>query len=259
MISKAKLKALSLYKTQKQCEADNLFVVEGSKMCEEALRSDLEIVCLCAQAEWLQPRVGLLASRSDIEMLEVSEADLERLSSLRSTGKAWMLVRRPTHTLPPTDSDTPLLALDGLQDPGNMGTIVRTADWFGMRQIVCNHNTVSCYNAKAVQASMGSLFRTEVCYTALPEWLSTMRQQGYAVCGATLGGTSIYDVPPPTRAIIVVGNEGHGLSEAVDGQLTHRITIPNVGSTCESLNASIATAIILADLARRLHHTSPSH
>lgn len=239
VISKAKLKELAAYRLQKRLDEEGFFVVEGPKMAAEALAAGAEVVCTCATNEWP------VASDQWPEgvFFEVSQAELERLSLMRAPNQVWMLVRR--REVKPQPS--PLtLALDRIQDPGNMGTIMRTADWYGVRHIVCSRDTVSCYNPKVVQASMGAVFRTRVEYCDLPQWLAAC---GMPVYGATLDGESlasgVQQVSEGAPAVLLIGNEGRGISpEAMQG-VTRPVTIPNLGGTAESLNAAVATAILI--------------
>lgn len=252
MISKAKLKELAVYKQQKRCDEDQLFVVEGIKMCDEVLAANLPVRCLCATNSWLE-RHPLPAMCDNV--FEVNAEELERISSMRTPNEAWMLldreaVRSAASLAAPAVPLT--LALDRLQDPGNLGTIIRTADWFGIRRIVCSPDTASCFNPKVVQATMGGLFRTQMLYTPLPQWLA---QCGMPVFGAMLDGSSIWNPDsrialPAEGAVLVVGNESRGISPEVQALLTHRVKIPNLGGTAESLNASVATAILCAELLR---------
>ena len=131
-----------------------------------------------------------------------------------------------------------------------MGTILRTADWYGIRQVVCSNDTVSCYNAKVVQASMGAIFRTAVHYCHLETYLHDCASRGYAVYGAMLDGEPLYSSRLLQPAVLVIGNEGRGVSEGVAASLTHRLTIPNIGGTCESLNAAVAAAILMSEFQR---------
>jgi TrmH family RNA methyltransferase len=139
-----------------------------------------------------------------------------------------------------------ILALDRIQDPGNLGTMMRTADWFGIRHIVCSPDTVSCYNPKVVQASMGAIFRTQVDYVDLPQWLAAC---GMPVFGATLDGEPLTPgaelVSDDHPAVLLIGNEGRGISEEAMATVTRPVTIWNIGGTAESLNASVAAAILI--------------
>lgn len=245
MISKSKLKDLCAFRLQKNCDEQSVYVAEGTKMAHEAAASDATLRICCATSKWLAENEAVAARFEQI--FEVSEADLERLSLQKTPCGVWMLIDRETQH--PVDPKAPLvLALDRLQDPGNLGTIMRTADWFGVRNIVCSSDSVSNYNPKAVQASMGAVLRTSVTYVAdLAAWLGT---SGRAVCGADLDGTPVFGAQLPRPAALVIGNESRGLSPEVRGALTHRLTIPNVGGTAESLNASVAAAIICAEFFR---------
>lgn len=249
MISKAKLKELSVYKQQKVCDEGSVFVVEGVKMCEEALAAKLPVLTICATNLWLSQHPNLPSS---LEVIEVDGNALDRLSSFRTPNEVWMLLQRPKETA--VVASPPLtLAIDHLQDPGNMGTIIRTADWFGLRRIICSEGTVSCYNPKVVQSTMGSLFRTEVFYTDLPAFLS---ECGMPIYGALLDGDDIWGQDRPLQldkdgAVLVIGNESHGITPEVRQCITHPVAIPNLGGTAESLNASVACAILIAELLRK--------
>ena len=294
-LSKNQLKALAAYRIQKRCDEEGVFVVEGEKMCHEALASDHKILAICATADYLATMPN--ANIAD-NVYEVSSEQLERLSSLRTPNKVWMLVERKAESgkrkaesgwrggcsdIVETDlqdlqdfarhasrrteqaesgkrkaesglrgssfdlsEGRLVLALDGLQDPGNMGTIMRTADWYGIRHIVCSRDTVSVYNPKVVQATMGAIFRTRVEYVDLAEWIDEANKKGIATYGAMLDGTDYRSAALQGPAVLVVGNEGRGISAPVAARLRQRLTIPNVGGTCESLNAAVATAILVS-------------
>lgn len=242
MISKAKLKDLASYRLQKRQDEEGVFVVEGPKMAAEALASAAEVLYVCATPEWQAPD----SLRG--EYCEVSQAELERLSLMRAPQQVWMLVRREGCGKK-GEGNGLVLALDRIQDPGNMGTIMRTADWYGVRRLVCSRDTVSCFNPKVVQASMGAVFRTEVEYVDLPQWLGGC---GMPVFGATLGGEPLKPdaglVTKEAPAVLLVGNEGRGISPEAMAAVTRPVTIPNLGGTAESLNAAVAAAILIDKL-----------
>ena len=248
MISKTKLRELAVYKQQKVCDEQSVFVVEGVKMCQEVLDAKLPVDIVCATNSWLSEHPSMPRTA---ELFEVEENALERLSNLRTPNEVWMLLPRPIPAMPP--SDAPLtLAIDHLQDPGNLGTIIRTADWFGVRHIVCSEGTVSCFNPKVVQSTMGSLFRTHIYYTDLPAYLS---QCGRPVYGALLDGENIWTSDHALHltkggVVLVIGNESRGITPEVQEYVTHRVAIPNIGGTAESLNASVACAILMAEMVR---------
>lgn len=246
-LSKNLLKNLAAYRLPKCCDEKEVFVVEGVKLCDEALRSGFRIRTICGTNEWMVAHQTSLPP--DCEKYTVTADQLDRLSLMRSPNKVWMLVERNM----PKNLNIPgslVLALDGLQDPGNMGTILRTADWYGIRQVVCSNDTVSCYNAKVVQASMGAIFRTAVHYCHLETYLHDCASRGYAVYGAMLDGEPLYSSRLLQPAVLVIGNEGRGVTEGVAASLTHRLTIPNIGGTCESLNAAVAAAILMSEFQR---------
>lgn len=232
----------------KRCDEEGLFVVEGVRMCDEALRSGFLIRTLCATADYLLSNTDMLSAPQ--EVFEVSQEQLERLSLMRSPNKVWMLLERPQMPAPDLSATELTLVFDGLQDPGNMGTMLRTADWFGIRQVVCSLDTVSCFNPKVVQASMGAIFRTHIHYTPLPDFLRRAKGEGLPVYGAMLDGSDVYSAALQRPALLVIGNEGRGLRPEVAAELSHRLTIPNRGGTCESLNAALATAILCSEFYR---------
>lgn len=240
MISKAKLKELSRYKLAKNCEADQLFTIEGTKMVEEAIITEQSLRTLCATSEWLANN-KIPDTLTNCEIHEVTEADMERISNFKSANSVWALVERKEAIQTQTNARTPILVLDHIQDPGNMGTIMRTADWFGCRTIVCSTNSANCYNPKVVQATMGAIFRTQVIYTDIVKYL---KESTLPIYGALLDGTDVYQTPLQGPAILVIGNESKGISPEVRELITHPICIPNIGGTAESLNAAVATGIL---------------
>ena len=239
MISKNKLKELAAYRLQKRCDEEAVFVVEGPKMAAEAMASGFAIRVVCATKEWLSAHGGGTAAD---EIFEVSPAELERLSNFKAPNQVWMLVERKVpeglkgHKL--------ILALDRIQDPGNLGTMLRTADWFGVRRVVCSRDTVSHYNPKVVQASMGAVFRTDVEYVGLPDWLASC---GMPIYGASLQGKALsaVDFQISTGKVLLIGNESRGISPEAMAQVTDPVLIPNLGGTAESLNASVAAGILM--------------
>ena len=243
-LSKTKLKELAAFRQQKVCDQHGLFVTEGEKLADEIIRMGVPIHTLCATEGWTAPSGNThLPEQSFV----VSDEQLERLSSLRQHNKVWMLIERASVTgqyAKPSNEQPITLVLDRLQDPGNLGTIIRTADWFGIRHIVCSSDTVSCFNPKVVQSTMGSLFRVAVDYCDLQQWLSSC---GMPVYGAVLDGDDIRKCDKATPAAVVIGNESKGISQELQPLLTNRILIPNIGGSCESLNAAVAAGIIISN------------
>ncbi len=215
----------------------NLFVAEGDKCISELSKAFTLVQHFSADNTTLK--------------------DIERASSLRTPQGSIAVFRKPQFPLPVIQPDTLYLALDGIQDPGNLGTIIRTADWFGIRDIICSANTADCFSPKVVQATMGALARVRVHYTDLPAWLtnsqhSTLNSQHSTIYGTLLTGKDLYApdaIPDKRSGIIVMGNEGNGLSPEVRKLITHSLRIPSFppdAPTSESLNVAIATAVILA-------------
>ena len=215
----------------------NLFVAEGDKCISELSKAFTLVQHFSADNTPLK--------------------NIERASSLRTPQGSIAVFRKPQFPLPVIQPDTLYLALDGIQDPGNLGTIIRTADWFGIRDIICSANTADCFSPKVVQATMGALARVRVHYTDLPAWLtntqhSTLNSQHSTIYGTLLTGKDLYApdaIPDKRSGIIVMGNEGNGLSPEVRKLITHSLRIPSFppdAPTSESLNVAIATAVILA-------------
>ena len=263
MISKAQLKTYRSLHQKKYRDELGLFLAEGSK-CVDELRKAFTLEALITEEE-------------------VGRTAIEQLSSLRTPQGVIAVFRKPENENDQLD-DLPLggfsqlstvnsqliLALDGIQDPGNLGTIIRTCDWFGVRDIVCSLDTADCFNPKVVQATMGALARVRLHYVDLPQWLTANSQQpSTQIYGTLLEGRNMYEVLNKSvfyqrsglssiserseRSIIIMGNEGNGISPEVRRLITHPIRIPSYppeAETSESLNVAIATAIVLAEFRR---------
>ena len=239
-LNKSTVKLIQSLKQQKYRKEHQLFVVEGRKMVEELLQSYLETLCLFATERFL------LDYELQDERLEIaSEVQMEQMSGQDTPPGILAVVKIPK---PRTISDTGMvLALDGIANPGNLGTIIRTAEWFGIKQIVCSEDCVELWNPKVIQATMGSIFRMNVVSTDLPEYLEKVKKSGKAIYGALLEGESLFKKTNREEGVIVIGSESHGIRTNVLPYITHPITIPRAkGSVTESLNASIAAGIILA-------------
>lgn len=233
-LSKAQVKWVRSLQQKKHRDAEGVFVAEGAK-CVEELRKAFELV--------------LLATSDNATYTEI-----EQMSSLRTPqGVIGVFKKRAFNSEIPSDL---LVALDGVQDPGNLGTIIRTCDWFGIHDILCSRDTADCYNPKVVQATMGALARVRVHYVDLPKELTLFRQTGLPLYGTLLEGENMYEpyaIPDKQRGVIIMGNEGNGISESIRKLITHPLLIPSYpinASTSESLNVSIATAIVLAEFRR---------
>ena len=225
------------------------FVAEGTKCVHDTWG--------CFQCEWLfaTPR-WIDENRSWLggyEPVSVPRSDIGRMSQLKTPGDVIAVYRLPQREFDPVQFSQGLaLALDGVQDPGNLGTIIRVADWFGVENIVCSPDTVDCFNPKVVQATMGAIARINVVYHDLADAFSMIPDT--PLFGTFLDGSDIYSADLPSQGIIVMGNEGNGISPAVRELISHRLLIPSYPAgrpTSESLNVAMATGIVLSEFRRR--------
>lgn len=242
MLGKTKVKYIQSLGHKKGRDAEGVFLAEGPKIVGELLAADLlQVEQVYATRSWLDQQG---AWPEKIACTEVSEEELARISQLATPNQVLAIVKKRTVTsFDPHHSVS--LALDTIQDPGNLGTLIRIADWFGIRQIVCSSDCADSYNPKVVQSTMGSIARVSVLYTNLAEWLAA--QKGIRVYAAALEGQDVTAMSRIGEGIIVIGNESRGISPAVLEQVNVRITIPGKGSA-ESLNAAVAAGIILSHL-----------
>ena len=248
MISKAKIKYIRSLELKKHRNAENVFVAEGPKVVGD-LMTIAAPTLLIHTAHWMP-----VAVPPGTEELLVSDDELRKVSFLQHPQDVLAVFSLPTPSATlPDASHALILALDGVQDPGNLGTIIRIADWFGIEQIVCSPDTADAYNPKVIQATMGSIARVSVTYTDLAPYLTTLPADT-PIYGTLLDGDSIYTSPLTAHGIIVMGNEGKGISTPIRRLITHRLLIPNypVGRpTTDSLNVAIATAITCSEFRRR--------
>ena len=228
-----------------------LFVAEGAKLISELRASHLRVRRIYALE-------GVFEG-PDVET--VTPHEMERLSLLKTPGNSLALIEIPRYRLADAAPERQLvLALDEVQNPGNLGTIIRLADWFGIRDIVCSENSADCFNPKVVQATMGAILRVRVHYTDLAALLSKAAALGLPVCGTFLEGANIYETELKPAGIVVMGNEGRGVSEAAAQSVTRKLLIPPYPAdrrTTESLNVAMATGIVCAEFRRRLHTPQP--
>lgn len=249
MISRARIKWIKSLEMRKYRLQNNAFVAEGPKLVGELLPYSTPIY-VAATKEWLAQNDQLLGNVKEVD--EVSREELERASLLRTPQSVLAVMPIPKMALDIASIQNKLvLALDGIQDPGNLGTILRIADWFGIRHVLCTEGTVDVYNPKCVQSCMGALARVEVYYCNLPEVLKKAKVPVY---GTFLNGTDIYKEEISPNGIIVMGNEGNGISKEVESLVSCRLYVPNfpAGSlTTESLNVAVATGIVCAEFRRR--------
>jgi len=240
MLSLSQKKHVNSLKQKKFRTTFNSFVIEGVKMVEELLQSDYEVEEIYATADWIRNNL-------EIDCIVVSEKELGQISSLKSPNKVLAVVKQKEKN--GSDFSTKLtIALEKLQDPGNMGTIIRTADWFGVDTILCSEDSVDIYNPKVIQATMGSFFRVNIVYVDLPEFFTS--NEDLIVYGALLNGENVYQKTLKSEGVVLLmGNESKGISDELLPFVSEKVTIPNFGKA-ESLNVATATAILCSECKR---------
>jgi TrmH family RNA methyltransferase len=234
-----KLKWIRNLHSKKFRDSEGYFIAEGEKILGEILDFNPASIFLlvCTQESFYK-----IKQHETIETYIASPSEFERISLLKSPQGILAVLKKPLSESQFFDLNKSVLVLDNIQDPGNLGTILRTADWFGISQIYCSTNTVDCFNPRVVQASMGSLFRVAIKYGDLSEFLS---QQKLPIYGALLEGESCYKSKMKLNSILIIGNEGSGISSEIISKIQHPITIPRTGHG-ESLNVAVACGILLS-------------
>ena len=242
MLSKSRITLITSLKQKKYRFQHQLFVVEGIKTIKEFLNSPYELEHLYAMNRF----EGISESIQTI----VSEVELKKVSFFKNSNSALAIFKmKPVQEI---DESKLLVGLDNVRDPGNLGTIIRLCDWFGVTDLICNSETVDCYNPKVVQATMGSLTRVNITYLNLEKFLS--EKEVKPVFGTFMEGDDLYSADMNTTSgIVVLGNEANGISEEIETLVTQKITIPKFGSVqkTESLNVAMATAVILSEFKRK--------
>lgn len=245
MISKSQSKFIKSLQLKKYRKQEQCFVVEGEKGVAEVLRSDFSIEWLVVTKSYLERNEGTL-NRSKASVILVSDKQLAELSSFQSNESVLAVVKQKPNRIPILNSGEYILVLDDIRDPGNLGSIIRTADWFGLRKILASEQTADFYNPKVISATMGSFTRVEVGYTNLVDHISAVKAPIY---GTFMEGEDIHSVGFASQGLIVIGNEANGISAPIQKLITHKITIPGTEGA-ESLNAAIATGIVLDNWSR---------
>lgn len=250
MLSKAQISLITSLQHKKFRKQHGLFIVEGVKSVLEFLSSDYQVHSLYTTAE-ARTKMGNLPQK--LKCITITTAEIQKISVLTNPQGVLALVHLPTVE----SFDWALLRqqhnllLDDIQDPGNLGTIIRTAEWFGINHIVCSMGTVDAFNPKVVQATMGSLARVKISYTPLAGFID---QSEMPTFGALLEGKSIYKTDFGNAGLIIMGNEGNGISNEIVEKIDHPITIPRIGQA-ESLNVAVASTIFCSEIARqKLEH-----
>lgn len=257
MLSQNKIKFIRSLDAKKNRQHHNCFVVEGEKMVLELLRSNFEIIELFILSDFLVNHDKQI--NKGVAVTEVSEMELKKISSLKTPNLALAITKIPDHKYDQHSYDSLSLALDNIQDPGNFGTLIRTANWFGVTTIFCSNDTVDAYNSKVVQSTMGAIFRTKIIYVDLLQTLIDAKKRGQIIYGTLLDGDNLYTVDLKNKGLIVLGNESNGISKAIQNLIDKKIRIPNFPEevkTMESLNVGIANAIVLAEFRRQVSNFS---
>lgn len=238
MLSKSQIKTITSLKQKKYRLQQGLFVAEGVKTIKELLASQFSLQQLYT--------TNSFKIDANLETV-VSEKELKKISFLKTPNTALAIFKIPEPKA--INTNQLLVALDNVRDPGNLGTIIRLCDWFGIRDLVCNLETVDCYNPKVVQATMGSITRVNVSYLNLTDFLKTTHMP---IFGAFMEGDNIYKSQLPNKGILVLGNEANGISREIEQVITTKISIPRFGQlqSTESLNVATAAAILLSEFRR---------
>jgi len=246
MLSKAQISLITSLQNKKYRKQHGLFIVEGIKSVMEFISSSYEVESIFYTGD-ANTKVGKISH--NIKSYELTDTEFQKISTLKSPQGILALVKLPLQQkiVPSNLKNKFSLVLDDVQDPGNLGTIIRTAEWFGIEHIICSIGTVDAYNPKVVQATMGSLARLQIHYTDLTDFIPAT---GLKVYGALLNGQSIYQTVWANEGLIDMGNEGNGISDEIIALIDQAITIPRIGQA-ESLNVAVATTIFCSEIVRQ--------
>lgn len=241
-LSKKDIKLITSLQQKKYRQKYKLFVAEGVKVVKELLASSFELEKLYYTEDFFE---GVISDNKTL----INQSELKKISQLKTPNTVLGLFRIPDKK--PIISNGLVVALDAVNDPGNLGAIIRLCDWFGVQKLVCSTTTVDCYNQKVVQASMGSLTRVEIIYTNLVDYLKEVKSPSFI---ADMDGENVYTSMLPQEAILVMGNEANGVSDEVRAVVHAKISIPRFGAVqeTESLNVATATAILLSEFKRNI-------
>jgi TrmH family RNA methyltransferase len=237
MLSKAKIKFVKSLQIKKYRKQEQSFIVEGAKSVRELLRSDFEVITLLGTVEFL----STVAVSTVAEVIEVTEQEIAGLGEFQTNNTALAVARQKVNAPVSVNEGEFVLMLDDIRDPGNLGTMIRTADWFGVTKIIASPETADLYNPKVISATMGSFTRVRVFYTSLPEYLASI---SVPVFGTYLTGALLSAIDFGKGGVILIGNEARGIHPDLEKYVTQKVTIAKVGAA-ESLNATMATGIIL--------------
>ncbi len=252
MISKNNIKFINSLRIKKFRNQERTFIAEGEKLVDELVNSTLEVSAIYHTSSFTP-----LVYKKEVEAYQISDDEMKKISGLSNPSPVLSLVRIPELNLKNIDFKNSLtLALDDIQDPGNLGTIIRLADWFGIDSIICSNETVDAFSPKVIQSCMGAISRVNVIYNNLEDILKDLRyNHKLPVYGTFMQGDDIYSIDLEPKGVIVMGNEGNGISPKIERILSQKIHIPsfaNNRTAVESLNVAMATAIVCSEFRRRL-------
>ncbi len=252
MLSKSKIKFINSLKIKKYRQINRLFTAEGRKLVLELLDSAFLVKTVVALKSYIESVPEELLKNAG-EVIAVSESELEKISSLTAPQNVLAVAEMPDRKIEDAEIKNDLsLALDDIRDPGNLGTVIRTADWFGIKNVFCSQTCVDVYNPKVVQSTMGAITRVKVHYTELTQLLNKWSAESdYEIYGSFLKGENIYGAALTNRGMIVMGNESRGISETLIPYISRSLCIPHRGRS-ESLNVSAAAAVICSEFRRKL-------
>jgi TrmH family RNA methyltransferase len=252
LISKIAISEIRLLHHKKHRDEQELFIVEGIKSCMEAFQSDFEVVQCCATERYTEKwRAANAETWRAASLHTISEKEMERINSFNTPSEMLCILKKKQYEIEDLDDKKPLLILDSIRDPGNLGTIIRTADWFGFDQILCSEDCVDFTNPKVVQATMGSFTRIKIMYFNILQYILTQNER--KVYGLFTNGESIYNQAFNNNDIVIIGSESHGISPTLLPYIDRKIMIPNhihTKSSPESLNAAIAASIFMYEYRR---------
>ncbi len=252
-LTKNNIRFIQSLKNKKDRDEHGVFVAEGNKMVSELLQV-MKCKLLVATTDFIRENKSILKDSQIEELIEISKKELERISFLKNPQQVLAVFFKPTYDYNIDSLKGQLsLVLDGIQDPGNMGTIIRLADWYGIEDIFCSPDTVDVFNTKVVQATMGALSRVKIHYLDLADFLKSI-SECLPIYGTFLDGKNMYKSEIKENGLIVMGNEGNGIRPNIEAFITHKLFIPNYPidrQTSESLNVSIATAIVCSEFRRQ--------
>lgn len=258
MISKNQQKLIRALGQNKQREKHRMFVIEGSTIIDDLLtRKELKadnLFMLTGTEEWIT-RNATLCSAAGVKPAAADKDELKKVTSLVTPPEVLAVVKMPeTNNVTPQKEAGHILVFDAIRDPGNLGTIIRTADWFGFSKLVCSNDSVDVYNNKVIQSSMGAIIRLQPFYTDVPTFIEQANRKKIIVYGTTMDGADLYEMPIRQDGVIVFGNESSGIRHELEGLIRQKIRIPDYPpgrSGTESLNLASSVAVVCAELRRR--------